>query len=236
MRNSSYERCHFGGGLAGGCVARQLSLEAPHLSCTGGRKAPASGARSGAQGRRISVEIGAHYFRAGARSRVASASRPARETRACAISSRRRQSRSDAALRARAAEFPPVPSFQLDRGRLENYLLREERERHRGARRLQRPRHHARRRPHRISVATPDGNADVEARWLVDASGRAGLLTAARSRAAEYATSPTPVGSACARASGSTSGQRRRAWQARVPIDQRWLSTTHLMGRATGCG
>jgi flavin-dependent dehydrogenase len=128
--------------------------------------------------------------------------------------------------------FPPVPSFQLDRGRLENYLLRTDAamgvtvlDAHRvrsialdsGA-------------DHRITIAGPDGAREIRARWIVDASGRAGLLK-------------RQLGLVRASTHGANAAWWRfssrieiddwsddPAWKARVPSGLRWHSTVHLMG------
>ena len=131
--------------------------------------------------------------------------------------------------------FPPVPSFQLDRGRLENYAAarRTPTLGVDGARRLPRAGDRARRDgAHRVSLSrAPTARAQVHGavgrrrerpRGPAEAPARAG---ARRAR-----TAPTPRGGASARASRSTTGRTtrrgrracRRACAGRAPI--------HLMG------
>src|SRR5207302_348300 len=75
------------------------------------------------------------------------------------------------------AHFPPVPSFQLDRGRLENMLLRTVAASGTTVLDASRVQKIALGEGcHRISLTTPAGPLEVSARWVVDASGRAGLL------------------------------------------------------------
>jgi 2-polyprenyl-6-methoxyphenol hydroxylase-like FAD-dependent oxidoreductase len=51
-----------GGGLAGGCLARQLHLEAPHLRVLVVEKRPHPVPEAAFKVGESSVEIGAHYF------------------------------------------------------------------------------------------------------------------------------------------------------------------------------
>ena len=129
--------------------------------------------------------------------------------------------------------FPPVPSFQLDRGRLENLLLAELRQS--GVEVLDdcavkqialEPLNHT------VGIETRDGQArEVRARWVVDASGRAGLI-----KRQLGLTRPADHG---ANACWFRVPERVMVddwsddpeWRARVPSGQRWLSTNHLMGR-----
>ena len=93
--------------------------------------------------------------------------------------------------------FPPVPSFQLDRGRLENMLLRTNAEL--GVTVLDGWRVKSialdSRTVHRVCLAGPGGTREISARWVVDASGRASLLEApARADRGPAPTAPTPPG------------------------------------------
>ena len=127
-----------------------------------------------------SVEIGAHYFQKRARPRAA----PARAEQLEKLGLRYFFPHGDNRDLARRVElgpprFPPVPSFQLDRGRFENYLLRIVREH--GADVLDgcaRPRRSSSSSGgHRVtSCRARRTRATVTTRWVVDASGRAGLL------------------------------------------------------------
>ena len=129
-------------------------------------------------------------------------------------------------------DFPPVPSFQLDRGRLENMLLRTDRDL--GATVLDGYRVRSialdPSGPHRVSLSGPGGSHDITARWVVDASGRAGLL-----KRQLGLVRPSTHGANAAWWRVSTrvriddwSGDA--AWRARVPSGLRWQSTNHLMG------
>jgi flavin-dependent dehydrogenase len=127
--------------------------------------------------------------------------------------------------------FPPVPSFQLDRGRLENHLLRTAAAD--GTTVLDGCKVHdvafgADR--HTVSIVAPEGTRTVTARWVVDASGRAGLLK-------------RKLGLVKASTHGANASWWRvrtrvriddwsddPQWRARVASGLRWQSTVHLMG------
>ena len=130
------------------------------------------------------------------------------------------------------ADFPPVPSFQLDRGRLENMLLRTNAEI--GATVLDGCRVESialdGSGPHRVSLSGTDGSQQITARWIVDASGRAGLL-----KRQLGLVRPSSHGANAAWWRVSTrvridDWSSDTAWRARVASGLRWLSTNHLMG------
>jgi flavin-dependent dehydrogenase len=222
-----------GGGLAGLCLARQLHLEAPDLSVLVVEKrrhpAPEAAFKVGES----SVEIAAHYFSKILRleDHLQTAQLPKLGLRYFYPAGENR----DIARRFELGPptFPVTPSFQLDRGRFENYLLDLVRQSGTdvidgavvsgieldGTR------------GHRITVKAPDGERGLACRWVVDASGRAGLIK----RKLKLA---KPVGHDV-NAVWFRIGQRLKVddwssdstWTARVPGGQRWLSTVHLMGR-----
>ena len=170
-----------GGGLAGLCLARQLTREAPDLRVflAERRSAPRSGGR--VQGRRIE--------RRDRRALLSEASSVS--SRTCASAQLEKlglryffpaDDNRDIATRVELGPpaFPPVPSFQLDRGRLENMLLRTQpRGRRRrcsttaASSRFELERRIVHRLDVRVRAAAPRPS---KARWVVDASGRAGLL------------------------------------------------------------
>src|SRR5262249_53907704 len=126
--------------------------------------------------------------------------------------------------------FPAVPSFQLDRGRLENYLLRANAEC--GVTVLDG--HRVRTialdaRQHRITIAGRGGERAIVARWVVDASGRAGLL---KRQLGLVRASTHAANAAWWRVRSRISiddWSDDPAWRARVSSGRRWLSTVHLM-------
>src|SRR6476661_6128140 len=119
-----YDVAILGGGLAGGCLARQLRIEAPQLRVLvvekRGHPVPEAAFKVGES----SVEIGAHYFqkRLALEPHLRSAQLEKLGLRYFFPQGDNR----DLTTRVELGppHFAPVPSFQLDRGRLENYLLR----------------------------------------------------------------------------------------------------------------
>ncbi len=127
-------------------------------------------------------------------------------------------------------EFPIVPSFQLDRGRLENDL--RARVEAAGATLLE----------GRVvrSITLDDGGHSVElddrtleARWVVDASGRRRLLS---KQLDLRLPSPAKASAAWFRLDGRIKArdlvpESERQWHQRDIEDNRWLSTNHFVGR-----
>jgi flavin-dependent dehydrogenase len=224
-----------GGGLAGGCLARQLHLEAPGLRTLVVEKRCHPVREAAFKVGESSVEIGAHYFatRLGLEPHLRSQQLEKLGLRYFFPHADNR----DITPRVELGPpwFPPVPSFQLDRGRLENMLLRTNAELGIGVlhgcsvRDVQL----ADASPgavHTIGIDTPERQREVTARWVVDASGRSGLLKRKLGLAR-----PSTHG---ANASWWRVKSRVKVddwsadpeWRARVGSGLRWQSTVHLMG------
>jgi flavin-dependent dehydrogenase len=131
--------------------------------------------------------------------------------------------------------FFPTRSFQIDRGRFENYLAREA-----AARGV------AFANPasvtgvdlaaqgggdHRVSYQAADERLAADARWVVDASGRAGLLKRKLGLAKKCGHQANAVWWRYDRHIKIDQWSSERAWQAQNnDLGQRWLSTVHFMG------
>jgi flavin-dependent dehydrogenase len=220
-----------GGGLAGLTLARQLQRADPSLRIAVAEKrrhpAPEAAHKVGES----SVEIGAHYFE-----KVLDLESHLRSGHLEKLGLRYHFPNGDnrdiaARFELGPPQFPPVPSFQLDRGRLENYLLEQNREA--GIEVLDQAvvRDFTFGAPQRIAVATADGERSFQARWLVDASGRAGLI-----RRRLNLTKPVGhVANACwfrlRNCVRIDEWSDDIEWKAHVPNNMRWHSTTHLIGR-----
>src|SRR5436189_1682371 len=173
-----YDVVVIGGGLAGGSLARQLSLEAPALRVLVVERRTHPVPEAAFKVGESSVEIGAHYFqkRLGLEPHLRSAQLEKLGLRYFFPYGDNRELAPRVELGP--PRFPPVPSFQLDRGRLENFLLRTDAEL--GAEVLDDCRVRSialgANGSHRVSLSGPDGAREISARWVVDASGRVSLL------------------------------------------------------------
>ena len=227
-----YDVAILGGGLAGGCLARQLRLEAPALRVLVAEKRQHPVPEAAFKVGESSVEIGAHYFQK--RLKLESHLRSAQLEKLGLRYFYTHGDNRDLAQRLELgpSEFPPVPSFQLDRGRLENYLLETNAEL--GATVLDDCRVRSIRLDatgvHRVSLSSRDGSSEITARWVVDASGRAGLL---KRQLGLLRPSSHAANAAWWRVSSRVrvdDWSADPAWRIRVPSGLRWQSTNHLMG------
>ncbi len=137
----------------------------------------------------------------------------------------------EARVEVGAVDWPAAPTYQVDRGRLENFLVDEVRRRGGEVREGSRvidveiERGH-----HRVRIAGSGETGEASARWLVDASGRPGLLK----RRLELDKKPAHnVSAAWFRVDARIDVERwcdTEEWRSRVPEGRRWLSTNHLLG------
>jgi flavin-dependent dehydrogenase len=220
-----------GGGLAGLCLARQLTREAPSLRVFLAEKHAHPVPEAAFKVGESSVEIGAHYFQ-----RVLDLDSHLRQQQLEKLGLRyffpaEGNRRIESRFELGPSGFPPVPSFQLDRGRIENMLLRSNREAGVDVRDDCRVASFAfGAAAHRLEIQSGGRTEIVEGRWLIDASGRRGLIR-------HQLGLTRPVGH-LANACWFRFPYRLRIddwsddplWKTRVPSGERWLSTNHLMG------
>ncbi len=123
--DGTYDAVILGGGLAGLTLARQLRIEAPHIRVLVVEKRKHPVREAAFKVGESSVEIGAHYLQV-----VLKLEPHLRAGQLEKLGLRYFFPQGDNRDLARRVElgppmYPPVPSFQLDRGRLENHLLDE---------------------------------------------------------------------------------------------------------------
>jgi flavin-dependent dehydrogenase len=236
MMREHYDVVILGGGLAGGCLARQLHMEAPQLRTLVIEKRSHPVPEAAFKVGESSVEIGAHYF-----SKRLDLEPHLRSAQLEKLGLRYffpHADNGDITPRVELGppRFPPVPSFQLDRGRLENFLLRTNAEL--GVDVLHGCRvqqvilagESAESDSHTITLTTPEGPRTVTARWIVDASGRAGTI---KRKLGLVRSSTHGANASWWRVKSRVKiddWSADPAWKARVSSGLRWQSTVHLMG------
>jgi flavin-dependent dehydrogenase len=221
-----------GGGLAGLCLAIQLKQRDPSAAIAvlerRGGAAPEAAFKVGES----TVEIGAHYFAEalGLREHL-----EREQVRKFGFRFFFSEGSDDPArcTELGVSELLPTPSWQLDRGRFENFLAERARELgvdvHDGAcvRAIEPGTGDA---SHLVAFVEGDGERELQARWLIDASGRAGLL---KHRLGLERANAHAVSAAWWRVEGIVdpndwSGDAE--WIARCTPPERWRSTNHLCG------
>ena len=234
MSDRHYDAVILGGGLAGLTLARQLHREAPDLRVLVAEKRRHPVPEAAFKVGESSVEIGAHYLQ-----KVLGLEPHLREQHLEKLGIRYffpagRNTDITPRVEIGPPVFPAVPSFQIDRGRLENMLLSTLRadgvEVLDGCtvRTVTLGEGDA---AHEVRIECCGGARVLQAQWLADASGRAGLirrqlgLTRAVSHAAHACWFRVK---ARVRVDDWSADPE---WRARVPSGLRWLSTNHLMGR-----
>lgn len=180
-----YDVAVLGGGLAGLTLAIQIKRRRPDTTVIvlekGRRPAPEAAHKVGES----SVEIGAHYFgeTLGLRDHLEQHQLPKyglrfyfRSTDTPGAGSRGGLA---GGLEVGPAKWPPTPSYQLDRGKFENFLVTEARSY--GVEVVDQARVESFElrksgRRHDVEYRVGDEARSLEAAWVVDAAGRAGLV------------------------------------------------------------
>jgi flavin-dependent dehydrogenase len=221
-----------GGGLAGLTLALQLRQRFPDLEVVvlERRRHPVPEATHKVG--ESSVEIAAHYFDTVLGLKDHLVSRQLKKFGFRFFFSEGRRD-IDRVLELGASRYLSTPSYQIDRGIFENFL--GERARAGGARFLDGVTVRgvdlgAGDDAHRVRCDRNGEALEIEARWVVDASGRAGLLKHQLDLAVE---NDHDVNACWFRVGGRidvNDWSDDRAWLERCDPPLRWLSTNHLVG------
>ncbi len=222
-----------GGGLAGLTLALQLKQRFPELDVLVLERRRHPVPEAAHKVGESSVEIGAHYFDTvlGLKPHMDSAQLRKFGFRFFFSEGRRDF---DQVTEIGASRYLAVPSYQIDRGIFENYLAEEAVRRgvrfEDGAlvRRIElAPEGDA---PHRIEWSQDDQTHAAEARWLIDACGRAGMLKRKLGLAEPNAHDVNAVWFRIAERIDVDAWSDDPAWRERCNPQARWLSTNHLVG------
>lgn len=230
--DATFDVVVLGGGLAGQTLARQIRRERPSTKILVTELRPHPVKEAAHKVGESTVEIGAYYF-----SKVLDV-----ESHLLASQLRKAGLRyffphgnnEDVASRVEmgASYFPPVPSYQIDRGRFENFLADDNVRL--GIEFWERCKATEVTRDgdsHRVSMERSGETISVACRWVVDASGRAGLLKRQLGLARESAHKCNAVWFRIAEPIDLDEWSNAPDWQSRISKGLRRLSTNHFMGR-----
>jgi flavin-dependent dehydrogenase len=230
--SATFDVVILGGGLAGQTLARQIQLERPEtrILVTELRRHPAK--ESAHKVGESTVEIGANYLgkRLGLEPYLLEAQ--LRKSGLRYFFSDGANDDIAARVEMGASYFPPVPSYQLDRGRLENFLA-EDNVRNGvafwdGTKALEVTRDSD---MHFISLERDGESSCIATRWVVDATGRAGLLKRQLGLQRESSHKCNAVWFRIADRIDIDEWSDTPEWRERIPMGLRWFSTNHLLGR-----
>ncbi|HZH43537.1 MAG TPA: tryptophan 7-halogenase [Lysobacter sp.] len=229
---SDHDVAILGGGLAGLTLALQLRQQDPTLRIVVIERHRHPVREAAFKVGESTVEIGAHYFAnvLGLREHL-----EREQIRKFGFRFFFNEGREDIdrCTELGVSRLLPTPSWQIDRGRFENFLTAHAREH--GievrdgtvVRTLELAEDDA---PHVVHCEGEAGTASVRARWLVDASGRAGLLKRKLDLAQPNAHDVNAVWWRVDGLLDPNAWSQDEGWLGRCTPPDRWRSTNHLCG------
>jgi flavin-dependent dehydrogenase len=238
IANQTYDVAVLGGGLAGLCLARQLLLKHPNLKIALVEKRTFPVSETAYKVGESTVEIGAHYFGEELQLKKHLTEQQLPKFGLRFFFKDAYQTLAEG-TEVGGSEFFAAPSYQVDRGRLENYLAKLVTEM--GAHILDGSRikevsldsseNGTRATRHKISYLHNRQPASIEAKWIVDASGRASFLKRKLNLAEDLNHDINAVWFRLDQNIQIDQWCDDQDWQAAIgKVPRRWLSTNHLMG------
>lgn len=232
MSRTEHEAVILGGGLAGLCLALQLRGEFPDMDILVLERhrhpLPVAAHKVGES----TVEIGAHYFdhTLGLREHLDAA-----HIRKFGLRYFFSEGREDIqnTTELGVSRVLPIPSYQLDRGIFETFLGEEARRRgidFRDGATVKGFSLGEQGGAHEVRFIDDEGEHTVAARWLLDASGRAGLLRRRLELTVDNGHHANAVWFRMDARLDIGRWSDDAEWGARCTPPERWRSTNHLMG------
>ena len=229
-----YDVAILGGGLAGLTLARQLLRKRPDTRVLIIEKQEFPVSEAAFKVGESTVEIGAHYLgeEVGLKKHLVDEQLPKFGLRFFFLEGEQTLAEG---TEVGGSEFFPAPGYQVDRGRLENFMATEMGSRLRSPATIKHVELQSAENDsasHRITFEHAGSEETVTARWVVDATGRAGFLKRQLNLAEELDHNINAVWFRLEAELHIDDWCQDPAWRARVgKVPRRWLSTNHLVGR-----
>ena len=235
IKTEQYDVAILGGGIAGLTLALQLKKNRPESSVVVIEKQPHPVPEAAHKVGESTVEIAGHYLRdiLGLGEHLRTQELPKFGLRFFFST----DNNQDITRRVELghAVLPPqrVETYQLDRGRLENALGHEIQKRgmtFKDGWKVQQVTLQPQEAFHHLRIAQDDQEQVIQARWVVDASGRSSFLKRQLGLAKKVEHHANAVWFRVGYPIDLNTWSTDPAWQARIVEGERYLSTNHLMG------
>lgn len=239
IANTPYDVIVLGGGLAGLTLTRQLLMKDPQLKIAVLEKQTFPVPEAAHKVGESSVEIGAHYFgeQLKLKKHITDQQLPKFGLR---FFFKDPYQPLEQGTEVGSSEFFAAPSYQLDRGRLENFLAESDTELGAdvlGGSRVSQvdltsaDKSTGEQAPHRVTFENQSGEHTIEGRWIVDASGRASVIKRKLDLAEDIGHDINAVWFRIGAEIRIDDWCPDPQWQRLTgKVPRRWLSTNHLMG------
>ncbi len=229
-----YDIAVLGGGLSGCCLVRQLLERRPDTRVIVLEKREYPVPEAACKVGESTVEVGAHYLaeEVGLKKHLVEDQLPKFGLRFFFDEG---GGSIEEAIEVGLSDFFPTPGYQIDRGRLENHLtgsLSELGADFRPGTRVKNVEIREDGEPHEIEFQHEGRNHRIRARWVVDGSGRAGILKRKLGLAKPVDHRVNAVWFRLQTRLCIDNWCENPEWRGRTgKLERRWLSTNHMLGR-----